>query len=36
MQYVENSGATNAFQLDDVVANEANGNVSLITFNLCN
>jgi len=27
MQYVQNSGAANAFQLDDTVANEANGRV---------
>ena len=32
MQYVENSGADNAFELHDTAANLATGKVSLITF----
>ena len=36
MQYVENSGADNAFDLNDVAANPELGAVSSITFNSCN
>ena len=36
MQYVENSGAANAFQLHDTAGNTANGAVSSITFSSFN